>query len=101
VNLRSLVTAVGPGGTHVTNYGFTEFAHYIGDRVNAILAGTAKTLESVELFDYGTKPNTSATEPVTKWMEATELGLEGMGWPSEPPAYATCTSSSVRHLGSI
>lgn len=77
-------------GVHVGNYAFTRFAKYIGDKVASILDGSASALEKVEVLPVVPPPPPCTGKDcskISKWMEASDLGLEGRGWPDEAPAY--------------
>ena len=91
VLLTASARSAGPiAGVHVGNYAFTHFAKYIGDRVNSILGGSAPSLEKVEVLPVATPPTPCSGKGCAtpkKWMEASQLGLEGRGWPDEAPAY--------------
>ena len=51
----------------------------------------AAAVADVELSDGGPAPKMTFTE-------ASELGLEGVGWPDEPPRYRNSNHSRVTHV---
>ena len=73
-------------GVHVSDFAFAHFAQYIGDKVLQILNGTAAAPAPVAQLPMDGPPHPHPP-PITQWKEASELGLEGKGWPSESPAY--------------
>jgi hypothetical protein len=70
-------------GCHVSNYAFTAFAHYIGDKVERILKNTepAESAQSILEIHNATVPPHGKQGAIRKWTEASQLGLEGLGWP--------------------
>lgn len=75
------------GGVHVSNYAFHHFATYIGDKVMSILNGTADT-EPVELLqETPAPPKPPRNQQWGDWVEATQLGLEGMAFQTESRPY--------------
>eukprot|EP00040_Diaphanoeca_grandis_P025499 m.141305 g.141305 ORF g.141305 m.141305 type:complete len:818 (-) comp30178_c0_seq1:182-2635(-) len=85
-------------GVHVSNFAFMRFAHYIGDMVSSVLNGTASKGQKVDILP--TTPTQPESIPETrekasmKWVEASDLGLEGLGWPNEAPKYGRLPASA-------
>jgi hypothetical protein len=77
-------------GCHVSNLAFTAFAHYIGDKVQRILTHSEPKPEKVEMLDIHltTVPPHGKQGKISKWTEASKLGLEGLGWRDENTADA-------------
>jgi hypothetical protein len=72
-------------GCHVSNYAFSAFAHWIGDKVTRILSGAEPTPSPVRMLEIhlNTTPAAGKQGPIRKWTEASQLGLSGLGWKEE------------------